>query len=108
MQEPNDLDKFINEILLTKGLSLPNDEVCLQLVSDLKKRLIEQINRALIAALPEDKMSELNTALEKTEIEGDEIRNIIENSGIDTKTITVKTMLKFRGLYLETPLERGA
>jgi len=108
MSEKDDLDKFINEILTTKGLSLPNEEVRLQLVADLKKRLIEQINRALISALPGDKIDKLNEMLDSGDSNEIDFQNFIESSEIDVKNITVKTMLKFRGLYLQTPQEREA
>jgi len=108
MPETDDLDKFINEILTTKNLSIPSEEVRLQLVSDLKKRLIEQINRALIVAMPNEQINKLNEMLDSGNSSDTEFQNLVESSGIDVKGITLKTMLKFRGLYLETPQEREA
>lgn len=108
MPETDDLDKFINEILITKNLSIPNEEVRLQLVSDLKKRLIEYINRALIVAMPNEKISKLNEMLDNGISSDAEFQNFVESSGIDVKDVTLKTMLKFRSLYLETPQEREA
>jgi len=108
MSETDGLDEFINEILTTKELPLPSEEVRLQLVADLKKRLIDQINRALISSLPDNKIDELNGILDKGEFNDVELQKVIEDSGVDVKNITIRTMLKFRGLYLQTPQERKA
>ncbi len=90
---------FVEHIVADKGLPVADDEVRQQLVQDLKARLGDQINRALVAALPEDKFEQL----ERIVNEGGEeaaIQEVIAQSGIDIKKITLETMLTFRDLYL--------
>lgn len=99
---PDDgLDKFIDEILTTKKVSGISDEVRLQLISDMKSRLLDQINRALISALPDEKVSDFSLLLDNESISDDEVQRFMIDSGLDVKRITVEVMLAFRGLYLQ-------
>lgn len=102
----DDLDKFVADILEAKQLSGVNDEVRTQLLSDLKKELTDQINLALIEALPEDKIDGLNSMLDDPNVSDEEITKYIVESGVDVQRVTAQTMLQFRGLYLQTPEER--
>lgn len=102
----DELDKFIDEIITTKNLSGINDDVRAQLIADMKERLIDQINRALIDALPDDKLSEFNNLLDSEDVSDDMVQHFISNSGVDIKKVTVGTMLLFRDLYLQTAEER--
>ena len=70
-----------------------------QLEEDLKGRLMDQIDRAVVEALPEDKVDGLNELLDR-EATDEEIHEYIANSGVDVKGITTLTMLQFRELYL--------
>ncbi len=70
-----------------------------QLEEDLKGRLMDQIDRAVVEALPEDKVDGLNDLLDR-EASDEEIHEYIASSGVDVKGITMQTMLQFRELYL--------
>lgn len=102
----DDLDKFIGEILKTKNLSGINEEVRIQLIADMKERLTDQINRAIIEALPDDKLDEFNVLLGSDGVSDDVVQQFVASSGVDIKQVTVKTMLLFRDLYLQTAKER--
>lgn len=104
----DELDKFIADILEAKQLSGVDDLVRDQLISDLKNSLLDQINRALINALPEDKLDELNTMLEDDSVADEAVQQFIMDSGVNVQRVTVETMLAFRSLYLQTPEEREA
>ena len=95
----DELDKFIRDILNQKQLSGVSPEVEEQLVADLKDRLIDQINRAVIDAMPEDKMDEFNQLLDN-DADDAQIQQFVANSGVDTRQVTIETMLRFRSLYL--------
>ncbi len=95
----DELDKFIRDILNQKQLSGVSPEVEKQLVADLKERLIDQINRAIIDAMPEDKMDEFNQMLD-SDVDDAQIQQFVANSGVDTRQVTIETMLRFRSLYL--------
>lgn len=96
----DELDTFINGILDDKKLPGLDEEVRAQLVRDLRVRLLDQINRAVIEALPEDKLTELDAAMDNSDATDEQVQRLIVDSGVDVKRITVETMLRFRDLYL--------
>ena len=102
----DELDKFVADILEAKKFTTVDDEVRTQLLSDLKKALIEQINTALVEALPEEKVDGLNALFDNPDTTDEEITKYIMDSGVDVQRVTAQTMLFFRGLYLQTPEER--
>ena len=93
------IDKFIKDLLDAKNLNGVDDEVRQQLEQDLKTRLLDQIDRAIIEALPEDKLSGFNELLDNNSTAQDVQKYIIE-CGVDTQKVTLETMLRFRALYL--------
>lgn len=99
----DELDRFINEILDEKQLLGVTPEVRVQLVSDLKERMLDQINRALITALPDDKMTEFNTILDDETVSDEAVTQFIATSGVDVQKVTIQTMLRFSELYLGRP-----
>lgn len=101
--ESDEFDSFINQMLDAKQLSGVTDDVREMLVADLKQRLLDQINRALVDALPDDKMTAFEGLLDNPDATDEDIRQFIETSGVDTKHVVAATMLKFRDLYIETP-----
>lgn len=101
------LDEFINGILIEKELPGVDDEVRSYLVADLKERLIDQINRALINELPDDKVDELNIILDNESFTNLELWNFMASTNVDVKAVTARTMLLFRDLYLQKPVEKN-
>lgn len=93
------LSKFISDIIDTKGYKTLDSDVRRQLEQDLKNRLIDQINRAVLEALPENKIDGFNDLLDRGASQ-QEVQQYIATSGVDTKKITLETMLRFRSLYL--------
>lgn len=95
------LDVFIEDILNRKQLTGVTDEVRQQVASDLKERLLDQIQRALIDAMSDEKLAEFNQLLESGDLSGADVQNFIAQSGVDTRAVTVQTMLTFSSLYLK-------
>ena len=93
------LSKFINDIIDAKGYKTLDGDVRRQLEQDLKNRLLDQIDRAVLRALPENKIDGFNDLLDRNASQ-QEVQQYIANSGVDTKKITLETMLRFRSLYL--------
>ena len=93
------LSKFISDIIDAKGYKTLDSDVRRQLEQDLKNRLIDQIDRAVLEALPENKIDGFNDLLDRNASQ-QEVQQYIANSGVDTKKITLETMLRFRSLYL--------
>lgn len=101
------LDTFIREIIDAKNLPGLTEEAKSGLLEEMRERLLDQINRALINALPEDKVAEFSTLLDDETISDDEVQNFIATSGVDVEKVTAKTMLAFRDLYLQSASERA-
>jgi len=93
------LSKFISDIIDAKGYKTLDSDVRRQLEQDLKNRLIALINRAVLEALPENKIDGFNDLLDRG-ASPQEVQHYKATSGVDTKKITLETMLRFRSLYL--------
>mgnify|MGYP000899433036 FL=1 len=93
------LSKFISDIIDAKGYKTLDSDVRRQLEQDLKNKLLDQIDRAVLRALPENKIDGFNDLLDRNASQ-QEVQQYIANSGVDTKKITLETMLRFRSFYL--------
>lgn len=93
------LSKFINDIIDAKNFKTLDGDVRRQLEQDLKNKLLDKIDRAVLGALPENKIDGFNDLLDRNASQ-QEVQQYIANSGVDTKKITLETMLRFRSLYL--------
>lgn len=103
----DELDIFIHGLLEDKQLSGLDEDVRAQLVSDLKGRLLTQIDRAVVDALPSEKIEAFNELLDQPGVDDTQIHGFIQESGVDIKKVTLQTMIRFRDLYLQTPRERA-
>ena len=93
------ISKFISDIIDAKGYKTLDSDVRRQLEQDLKNRLLDQIDGAVLEALPENKIDGFNDLLDRGASQ-QEVQQYIATSGVDTKKITLETMLRFRSLYL--------
>lgn len=99
-------EQFVSELLDSKAWGDRVDQDGRkQLEEDLKGRLLDQIDRAVIDALPEDKVDGLNELLDR-EASDEEVHEYIANSGVDVQGITMQVMLRFRELYLGNEIDR--
>ncbi|MDR3298111.1 MAG: hypothetical protein LBT19_01940 [Candidatus Nomurabacteria bacterium] len=94
------VEQFIDQLITDKGVSGLTDEVRAELKTDLTQRLVDQIDRAVIDALPEEKAIELSERLDDENFGDDQVNDFVRESGIDVQNIALQTMLKFRELYL--------
>lgn len=97
--EYNELTLFINQILDEKDLPGVDSEVRQQLVADMSERLLDQINRAIVESVPEDKL----VAFEKiatTAKDDSELQQFFLENKVDTQKIAINTMVNFKNLYL--------
>lgn len=97
----DELDQFVNEMLDAKQLSGVTDDVRAQLVSDLKQRLLDQVNKALIDALPDGKMDEFEQLLDDETIDDARVQQFMLDAGVDVKKVTTVTILRFYDLYVK-------
>jgi len=93
------ISKFVNDIIKAKNFRALDDDVRNQLEKDLKNRLLDQIDRAVIEVLPEKKIDGLSDLLDRKASQ-QEIQQYVANCGINTQKIVLETMLRFRALYL--------
>ncbi len=95
------IDLFVRGIMEEKGINAPTEEIEESIYNDLKTKLLEQIDRSLVAELPDDKLEELSKiALEQGQIDPNVIAKMIEESNLDVAEITGITMERFREIYL--------
>ena len=95
------VDDFINTLLDEKGISDVEPEIREELKEDMKARLMEQINRAAIMQLPEDKATELAEKVDDPEFNDEKMAEFMKDSGVDLTGVTLDTMLQFRNFYLD-------
>ena len=100
------LDTFIRDIIEAKQLDGISDEAKQGLVEEMRERLLDIINRALVEALPEDKVQEFSNLLDNESVTDEQVQAFIAQSGVDVEHVTAKAMLTFRDLYLQSTKER--
>ncbi|MBQ3293177.1 hypothetical protein IJG93_02660 [Candidatus Saccharibacteria bacterium] len=94
------IDEFIESLLNDKGITDVEPEVREELKADMKKRLEDEINRAAIEALPEEKAAELAKLVGEPDFTNEKMTEFIKNSGVNLTEVALETMLKFRSFYL--------
>ena len=94
------LEAFAKGLLVEKGLGEMDDETRAEMIKDLVERITTFVNRAVLEALPEDKLEQINQ-LADGDVSVDEINKVVQESGIDTDQITTNALEKFRSIYLD-------
>ena len=94
------IDQFLGQILDDKKLTIDTPEVREQLIKDLRSRLMSQIDRAMINALSEDQLRQLNELLDREGVQDSEIQDFFRQSGINGEQVALNTMMRFRQYYL--------
>ncbi|MBQ8156588.1 hypothetical protein IJ101_02260 [Candidatus Saccharibacteria bacterium] len=101
LSDEETIDLFIEGIMEEKGIKAPTDEIQQDLKQGLKNQLLTQIDRSLIAELPDDKLEELNRmAVANGQIDPNLIAQMVEEANLDVTDIVGNTMVRFRELYL--------
>lgn len=95
------IDEFIESLLNDKGIEV-EPEIREELKADMKNRLLDQIDRAAIQALPEDKAKELAEKVDDPNFTNEDMTKFMQESGVNLTEVALDTMLKFRGFYLGT------
>lgn len=100
-QTTDPIDQFVGQVLDEKKIPGTNDpEIRQQLINDLKTRLMEQIDRAMLSALSEKQLDELNALLDKPGLQDADIQNFYRQSGVNGQQVAFNTMIRFREYYL--------
>ena len=95
------IDLFIDGLMEEKGTAAPTAEVHQDIHDNLKNQLLTEIDRSIIAELPDDKLEELTrAAASEGELSPEVVAKAVEASNINVTEITGVTMQRFRDLYL--------
>ena len=95
------IDLFIEGLIEEKGLKSDSEELKKDVFSDLKTRLMEEIDRSLIAELPDEKLDELSKEAAKNgKLDAEVVAKAVEEAGIDVEEVMGMTMAKFKDIYL--------
>lgn len=96
------IDDFIESLLNEKGITDIEPEVRDELKSEMKARLEEQIDRAAVQALSEEKATELASLVDDPDFTNEKMAEFMQNSGVNLTEVALETMLQFRNFYLGT------
>lgn len=91
------IEEFCEKLVREKGLELDEEEMK-EAKRDMAERLLAQIQRAEIDALPEEKVKELAEKID--EMEPQEIEQFVADSGVDVEEEALAVMMQFRNLFL--------
>lgn len=106
LNDEETIDLFIEGIMEEKGANAPTAEISEDAKRSLKDKLLKEIDRSLIAELPDDKLEELShMAIENGQIDPSLIADKIAEANLDITDIVGSTMAQFRELYLSDRLE---
>lgn len=87
------INAFVNKMMADKG----TDDVALK--EQLEMKLEEQIEQAMIRALPDEKLVELEGMLDR-EASDDEIEAFFDGAGVNFEEVAQQTMAAFRAAFL--------
>ena len=113
LTDEESINLFIEGLMDEKGINATSEELKKDIFLDLKTRLLEEIDRSLVAELPEDKLDELaKMAAKDGKVAPEVVAKMIEEANLNIEEITGVTMAKFRDLYLgseeNSAVENGA
>ncbi len=93
------LSSYINGLLdESYGTAVLSEDQRLSMHDDLMKRLTTLINTNLIAAIPQEKVSEFNRLID-TDAKENEITDFIQTAVPDPQGVIVRTLVDFREVY---------
>ena len=94
------VDQFIEQLIKDKGVSDIDPEILTEMKADMKQKLLDQIDRAAVMKLSEEKAAELAEKVDDPEFTNEKMVEFMTNSGVDLTQVALETMLKFRTFYL--------
>lgn len=101
MSDDEMIDLFIKGLMIEKGIATSGGQLEQDVFDDLKGRLMEQIDRSLVAELPDDKLTELDEMAKRDgKIAPEVVAQMVQDAGLDVSEIMGVTMERFREIYL--------
>lgn len=96
------IDDFIESLLIEKGITDVEPDVKAELKNEMKSRLLDQIDKAAVMQLSEEKADELAKLVEKPDFGNEQMAEFMQKSGVNLTEVALETMLQFRNFYLGT------
>ncbi|MBR5356018.1 MAG: hypothetical protein IK121_03755 [Lachnospiraceae bacterium] len=100
--EMQSVDEFIETLLEEKGITDVPPDIKEELKEDMKTRLLDQINKAAVMQLSEEKAEELAAMVDDPDFTNEKMTEFMKNSGVNLVEVTLETMLQFRNFYLSS------
>ena len=100
--EMQSVDEFIESLLVDKGITGIEPDVREELKTEMKTRLLDQINKAAIMQLSEEKAAELAAMVDDPKKKKEKMTEFMQNSGVNLVEVALETMLQFRNFYLSS------
>ena len=95
------IDLFIVGLMDEKGISYGDEPYKSDIFNDLKTRLMTELDRSLVAALPDDKLDEFSKTVAKDgKIDPNVVAKAVVDAGVNVEEVAGTTMAKFREIYL--------
>ena len=109
LTEDESINLFNEGLMEKKGIDSTSEELKHDIFMDLKTRLLEEIDRSLVAELPDEKLEELSKKAEQDgKLDPEEVAKAINEANLDVEDIVGGTMARFMDLYLGVNEEDGA
>lgn len=99
MNEDN-FDRFVNSLIKEKDLKGLTPEVREQVAAELKNLISEEVNRAILMELSDEKLDELDKLMDNGPLSEAQMQEFLRTSGVDIPKVTTKTLMYFRSFYL--------
>lgn len=93
------LESFVHQMVVDKGLAEEDRNQNGKIQHELMEQLNEAIEKAMIAALPDAQLIELNRLLEAGASD-EEVMKVFETAGVDFELAAGKAMAEFRQKYV--------
>ena len=95
------MEEFVDRLIEERGSTGLSDEAKKELKQVLIRELLDQIDKAAIYALPEDKAIELAKKTDDPNFTDDDLTKFMQDSGVDLQQVALHTMVEFRNFYLK-------
>ena len=96
----DNFDRFVNSLIAEKDLKGLMPEGREQVAAELKNLISEEVNRAILMELSDEKLDELDRRMDNGPLSEEEMQEFLRNSGVDIPKVTTKTLMYFRSFYL--------
>lgn len=102
LSEEQLLDLYVEQMMIDKGITELEGEARDEMRKDLKERLLMEINRSMLMALPDEIFERLNQKMEDGSLTAGDVEAAVKEAGLNVDEITEATMAEFRKIYLES------